>query len=398
MNKTLFAAGLLLALVSCKKEKEEPTENLGPVRVAYFYPEAAPVGATITVLGTNFSSTPANNTVSFNAGDAKAFAFSKGTVFDTLRVLVPANAATGPLTVRVYAQTTVAADPFTLVAGRWARRADCPGGAGMFGTGFSIGGKTYVVVPGTNELWAYDPAQNQWAKKASSPAGTVALTSRSGELLSFVAGSYAYVGVYLNDYPVDEVRFYRYDPATDQWGARSAVPHIDAHHAAVFGLLGKGYLVDLDPDTKGVYEYDPQTNAWAKKGPFPGVGRYASTSFAIGEKGYLGGGNTGTASALLQDFWQYNPLVDTWTREADLPATNDEPNGFAANGQGFMVSSSNLVYAYNPATNAWRREADFPGRAYTGKVSISGSSKGYVARGRGAGNDLYTEFWEFSPN
>jgi len=287
------------------------------------------VGNTITVIGTNFSATAANNVVSFTTAAAAAFYVRKGTNADTLKVRVPAGATTGALTVRVYNQTATSQYPFVLVAGRWTRKADFPGVAGMYGTGFTIGGKTYLVEPGTNAMWAYDPTQNTWAKKTSCPVGPVALTSRSGELLSFVVNNYGYVGVYLFNYPIDEIRFFRYDPATDTWAVAAPVPYIDAHHGIVFGLGNRGYLVDTDPYTKGVLEYNPQTNLWSRKRAFPGVGRYASTGFALGGKGYLGGGDTGTASSLLTDFWEYDAQTDTWTRKADLPATNYEPNGFA---------------------------------------------------------------------
>jgi N-acetylneuraminic acid mutarotase len=398
LHKSILASLLLFALVGCKKDDPDvPTENLGPLAVKYFVPEAAAVGDTVTVLGLNFSPTPANNVVIFTTANSTAFSFRKGILYDSIKVVVPAQASTGPLTVKVHAQSATTQDPFVLVRGHWRRKADFPGGIGMDGTGFTIAGKTYQVLPGTNEMWAYDPATNRWARRAACPVGNVPLTSRTGELLSFTLNSFGYVGVYINQYPIDEIQFYRYDPAADTWSRIAAVPHIDAHHGTVFGLGNKGYLVDTDPYTKGVLEYDPQTNAWTRKGAFPGPGRYVSTSFSIGTKGYLGGGQTGGAG-LLTDFWEYESTTDTWTRKADLPDTNYEPNGFTANNQGFMIGGSNAVYVYSQATNTWAREADFRGRTHTGKVSVGGGNYGYLSRGRGYGNDLYADFWQFSPN
>ncbi|GAB2957686.1 hypothetical protein GCM10027048_25400 [Hymenobacter coalescens] len=386
----------MLVVASCRGRNDEQPENLASPRVLRFSPQAAAPGATVTILGSSFSATPANNVVKFTAGEAKASFVRKGTPLDTLKVTVPPNAATGPLTLTVHKQAETTHESFVVVSGRWTRKADFPGGAGMYGTGFTLAGKTYAMVPGTNELWAYDAAANTWVPKAPHPVGTVALSSRAGELLSFVAGSYAYVGVYLYNYPVDEIRFYRYDPATDQWSHRSSPGRINAHHGAVFGLNGRGYLVDTDKYTKGVLEYDPAANTWTRKRSFPGAGRYLSTYFSLGGKGYLGGGDTGTSSALLTDFWEYDPVADSWTRKADLPVTNYEPNGFTAGGKGYAMGG-NMLYAYNPATNTWAREADFEPLIFTGKVHLSAPGKGYVLRGRDVGNGLYNQFWEFSP-
>lgn len=397
-NKLALVIFLLVTLVACKKDAPDVVaENLGPLSVSYFYPPTSPVADTITILGNNFSPTPANNLVTFTTANSAAFWYRKGVLHDSIRVVVPTNASTGPLTVKVYSQSATTQDPFILVSGHWRRKASFPGGAGMNGTGFTIAGKTYQVLPGTNEMWAYDPSQNRWAPRATCPVGNVPLTSRTGELLSFTLNSFGYVGVYINQYPIYEIQFYRYDPIADTWTQVASVPHIDAHHGTVFGLGSRGYLVDTDPYTKGVLEYNPQTNAWTRKGSFPGAGRYVSTSFAIGTKGYLGGGQTGGAG-LLTDFWEYESTTDTWTRKADLPDTNYEPNGFVANNQGFMIGGSNSVYAYNQAANAWTREADFKGHPYSGKVSIGGGNYGYLSRGRGVGNDVYAAFWQFSPN
>jgi hypothetical protein len=397
-NKLIPVIFLLVVLSSCKKDTPDAApESLGLLSAKYFYPEAAAIADTITLLGENFSPVSANNLVTFRTASSAAFWYRKGVLYDSIRVVVPANASDGPLTVKVQAQTATTQDSFMLVAGHWRQKASFPGGAGMDGTGFTIAGKTYQVLPGTNEMWAYDPRQNQWSRQATCPVGNVPLTSRSGELLSFTLNSFGYVGVYLNQYPVNEIRFYRYNPAADTWSQIAAVPQIDAHHGTVFGLGGKGYLVDTDPYTKGVLEYNPQTNVWTRKGSFPGAGRYVSTSFAIGTKGYLGGGQTGGAG-LLTDFWEYESITDTWMRKADLPDTNYEPNGFTANNQGFMVGGTNSVYGYNQAANAWVLESSFKGRCYSGKVSVSGGNYGYLSRGRGNGNDVYADFWQFSPN
>ena len=63
--------------------------------ISGFTPASAPVGATITITGTNFDPTPASNTVTFN-GTAAVVASCTSTQIVTT---VPQGAATGPITV-----------------------------------------------------------------------------------------------------------------------------------------------------------------------------------------------------------------------------------------------------------------------------------------------------------
>jgi N-acetylneuraminic acid mutarotase len=66
---------------------------------------------------------------------------------------------------------------FDQATGAWNQKADLPGPARMWATGFAIGGKGYV---GTgcdagltnhvlNDFWEYDPVQNNWTQKADLP-------------------------------------------------------------------------------------------------------------------------------------------------------------------------------------------------------------------------------------
>ena len=60
------------------------------------------------------------------------------------------------------------------------------------------------------------------------------------------------------------------------------------------------------------WEYNPSTNTWTKKADFGGVGRVAAVGFSIGSKGYLGTGQTNDYLAELSEetlkvFWEYNP-------------------------------------------------------------------------------------------
>ena len=117
------------------------------------------------------------------------------------------------------------------------------------------------------------------------------------------------------------------------------------------------------------YEYDPANNIWTRKADIPGGGVALAVSFAINGKGYIATGYK-LMSGNSNELWQYDPLTDIWVRKADLPAAaRERAMGFSLNGKGYVGggygSSSGTNYAdfweYDPATDSWTRKADLGG-------------------------------------
>jgi gliding motility-associated-like protein len=80
--------------------------------ITSFTPASGPIGTTVTITGTNFSSTPANNTVKFNGTTAVASASTTTSITTT----VPVGATTGTITVTVGGNTATSATNFTVTA------------------------------------------------------------------------------------------------------------------------------------------------------------------------------------------------------------------------------------------------------------------------------------------
>jgi hypothetical protein len=391
-TRLLPLAYIWLLLGGCKKE---PSENLGPLSTFYFYPEAGPIGATVTLLGHNFSAAPATNRVTFTSAQASGF-YAKN---DTLKVSVPAGATDGPLTVQVYDQHLTTPQSFLVTRSKWARKADFGAGPNVGGFGFSAGGKVYMLLP-TNALWAYDQAQNRWSRQADCIA-PIPDAYDTGGTIGFSIGESAYIGVINRHYPYSAINFYRYDTRTNSWSASAPLTSIysDARWLVCFTVSGKGYVVVTDDiGDKAVREYDPQTNQWMRKGAFPGSYRFLSQGFALGNTGYLAGGTPGH-SPLFTELWAYNPQTDYWTRKADLVESTENVQFFTIGQRAYVAfgtSAHRLIRSYDSATNTWSREADYLGPAFDQGVCLSLGTKGYIVGGRGVGNDFHADTWEFS--
>jgi hypothetical protein len=86
--------------------------GVGPVpTITNFTPQTDTIGARITISGTNFSSTPQNDTVKFNGVVAQVISAS----WSQLTVIVPTNALSGKISVTVGSQTATSSASFTLL-------------------------------------------------------------------------------------------------------------------------------------------------------------------------------------------------------------------------------------------------------------------------------------------
>lgn len=84
--------------------------NSSVLSIIEFTPDKGPIGSTVTIFGTGFSPTPANNTVKFN-GTTAAVAAATATQITTT---VPAGATTGTISVTTAAVTAISSTPFTV--------------------------------------------------------------------------------------------------------------------------------------------------------------------------------------------------------------------------------------------------------------------------------------------
>jgi len=260
---------------------------------------------------------------------------------------------------------TVTVDASPSASDTWTKKADFGGGGRAYAVRFSIGNKGYIGMgwDGSlvhNDFWAYDPALNIWIQKADGPLQS---------------------------------------------------------DGAAFSIGSKGYIVtgyDGSSKTKASWMYDPAANTWTRKADFGGTARVATIGFSIGSKGYVGTGETGKdGSPYTNDFWEFDPTANTWTRKADFGGgIRYGAVGFSIGSIGYIGGGSNGendidndndndFWAYNPIADTWTRKADcgdFAGGTPYNAVGFSIGNKGYIGTGSDGWPRAYLkDFWEYDP-
>ena len=116
------------------------------------------------------------------------------------------------------------------------------------------------------DLWAYDPATDQWTQKADLPG------PRRSRASAFVLNGQAYVGCGLDSAGNRLGDFWRYDPGSDSWTRVSDFVSTPRVRPVAFSLNGFGYVGAglASVDTVDIWRYDPMDDSWAPMQDYPG--------------------------------------------------------------------------------------------------------------------------------
>ncbi|MDO8368734.1 MAG: kelch repeat-containing protein [Saprospiraceae bacterium] len=200
---------------------------------------------------------------------------------------------------------------------------------------FTLKGKAYV---GTgrdvnyeefNDFWEYNPVTNQWRPVASMPMQfnplEPAINKGRQEAVAFTINDNAYVGSgrYGN---LDLRDFWRFIPPMNdqdpgQWEQVAFLPPEapGRYQAVAMSINDKGYVGTGYNATLGYlndwWQYDPIANSWLLRTALPAPARTNAMGFTIDQRGYLGTGHTrilinggqSSTEITLSDFWRYVP-------------------------------------------------------------------------------------------
>jgi N-acetylneuraminic acid mutarotase len=237
-----------------------------------------------------------------------------------------------------------------------------------------------VVAPaGYN--WAYDPATNAWSDRKPMPVPAHHIMVTTLDKI-YVFGGFVRPASVLAWQPI--ARSWRYDPANDTWKELAPMPTPRGAGAAV-QVGGKIYVIggarSNKPDDPGaaiplgstdqlvvgtVEEYDPATDQWRSRAAMP-TARNHFFADAVGGRIYAIDGRIGTVFVTKSDVIDlveaYDPATDRWAYASRAPTTRGDVTGEAHNGLLYIAGGEFQdferkmtfwsVEVFNPATGAW---------------------------------------------
>lgn len=168
-------------------------------------------------------------------------------------------------------------------------------------------------------------------------------------------------------------------------------------------------LLAFSCNTPADSPYDPIT--FVKKSVMSEIGRASAVGFVIADKGYVALGRTAVRSGALNDCWQYNPELDSWTKKKTFPgiarvnAMAEVVKGKAYVGLGYNISigaygGGNLtdLWMYDPIDDSWTKKAGLDGlsTATNSCVSFVLNDEIYILAGFD-GATFSDEFWKYNP-
>jgi RNA polymerase sigma factor (sigma-70 family) len=222
----------------------------------------------------------------------------------------------------------------------WTRRADMPTerqgvvAAAVDGIIYAIGGCRSNRDLSTVE--AYDPATDTWTTKADMPTRKTLPAIAVVDGIIYVIGGFG--DVFSAGPPwLSSSIVYAYDPATDEWTRKADMP--TARHLLTACVIdGRIYVAGGLPDWESedclptVEVYDPATDTWTQTSDMP-MARWGHSASVVAGKMYIVGG---VDNAVVKQFEAgeialdeaielflivdvYDPATDTWTTAADFP-------------------------------------------------------------------------------
>lgn len=280
----------------------------------------------------------------------------------------------------------------------WIKKADFPGLKRERAVAFAIGDYGYIcsgvdsAEAVLNDLWQYNPANDTWTQKADLPG------SARRDAVGFTINSKGYVGTGINN---DESLlgtklsdFWEYNPATNTWTQKASFPGsggLGIYFATGFNIDSKGYICGgkTGPNTYSsqFWEYKPSIDEWTQRANFPGGVRYQLSSFSVGYNGYVGLG--ANQDVFKKDFWKYNGGTNQWTQIADLPAwERGGASTFTIGESGFVCLGSNGgvlndLWEYQPVLDEWFVRATYGGSERKNAVAFVVNNRAYVGTGKG---------------
>ena len=357
--------------------------------ITSFTPTEGGQNDTLTVTGTNFSTTISDITV--KVGTIAATNIISATTTE-IKAIVPSGVTEGAnkVTVMIKTQEVISTNDFTYLGGLWTQKKGFGGEPRAGAISFSVNGKGYIGlgssnnIPVLDDLWEYDPTADTWTQKANYAGG------KRVSPVSFVIQNIAFVGLGRDETRTDQKDFWQYNPTTNAWAKfTDFTGTISSGKQFGFSVGGKGYVARANSTDL----WEVNLGVWTQKNALPAsnLRRY----FVLNDVAYV----------ISEDkkLWKYNATMDTWTALQNVPeamfiSSGLIDKGVDSNGKAYLggsASDNHVIWEYDSGTDTWARKR--------GVVGLT-SSLGYAEQ-FGLNNKIYfrtgfasaNTFWEFDP-
>jgi len=148
--------------------------------ITAFSPSSGVIGATVTITGTGFSTTAANNTVKFNGTTATVTSATSTTIVTT----VPSGATSGPISVTVDSDTVSTSSDFSVVP----TITSFSPANGSVGTTVTINGTGFDPTLANNTVSFYGTSATITSATSTTIVTTVPSGAKSGVIIVTVNG------------------------------------------------------------------------------------------------------------------------------------------------------------------------------------------------------------------
>lgn len=284
------------------------------------------------------------------------------------------------------------------------------------------------IVPGSYEVGVFiDGIEFKATKKVQVMKGLWQTVEKNypgehrGEYAWFVLGDNLYVvgGSFL----VTAINFspvWEYNIKTKIWTQKKNFPYPfdlqEDDYAIKTKILpfqiqsgGNGYVLMQFGQTIELWKYNPAEDSWKTISKYPGKGEVNLTGFMLMDKLYIGGGLDNEffqfGSKLMNDFWCYDFVANTWTRKNDLPfdpIIGRFPSCSLKN-KGFVLQANRYFWEYDADKDLWSQIKQFPGPWRFSSQLLSDGSNVYLVGGEGEEVGVfyyikaYKDCWKYSP-
>lgn len=203
--------------------------------------------------------------------------------------------------------------------------------------------------------------------------------------------------------------WWEYDPSTNAWTQKADYMGGDCYHAAGFTIGNIGYVGTGRTSAIGsilvqdFFKYDPVTNTWTPIASFAGVGRRGAVSFVVDDIAYVGTGESN--SGRVGSFYKYEPLIDTWTQVSSIPSSDrTSAVAFSIDAYGYVgtgdmsTGPTNDFWQYDPNTDTWTQKPNVGPQIRQEASGFALEGKGYIGTGlNDFTGDNFSDMWEYDP-